>query len=65
MDTKTCTVCEVEKPINDYSKYRNKCKECTKQIKRDYYANNKEKWSIYYTNNKDKIIDKKENGIYK
>ena len=30
-----------------------------KQIKRDYYANNKENWSIYYTNNKDKIIDQK------
>ena len=56
---KICTLCEVENPLNDYSEYRNKCKECMKQIKRDYYSNNKENWSIYYTNNKDKIIDQK------
>ena len=56
MDMKICALCEVEKPLNDYSKYRNKCKECMKQIKRDYNNNHKQDQHIYYIENKDKII---------
>ena len=62
MDNKTCTVCKIEKHINNfYGKY-SECKGCNikRGVKRHY--NNKDKISIqqktYYEKNRDTIIQK-------
>ena len=62
MDNKICTVCNIEKHINNfYTKY-SECKDCNikRGIKR--YFDNKDKISIeqkiFYEKNRDKIIQK-------
>jgi len=34
--TKICTKCNIEKPINEFPKWRNKCKECRNEERRNY-----------------------------
>ena len=62
MDDKTCTVCIIEKHINNcYNKY-SECKDCNirRGVKR--YFNDKDKISIqqkiYYEKNRDKLLQK-------
>jgi hypothetical protein len=60
--TKKCKSCEKDKELTEYHKYKrnkdglkNKCKDCIKQIRKEYYKNNKEKIKEYQNNNKEKI----------
>lgn len=50
ISTKTCSKCRIEQPISNFSRNRSKkdglcnwCKECTKEMHREYYKKNKEK----------------------
>ena len=62
MDKKTCTVCKIEKQINNFNKKYSKCKACNikRGVKR--YSNNKDKISnqqkIYCEKNRDKLLEK-------
>ena len=62
MDTKMCTICNIEKHINDFYKKYSECKACNikRGVKR--YHNNKDKISnqqkIYYEKNRDKLLQK-------
>ena len=62
MDNKTCTVCKIEKHINNFYKRYSECKDCNikRGVKR--YFNNKDKISIqqkiYYDKNRDKLLQK-------
>ena len=65
MDNKTCTVCKIEKQINNFYKKYSKCKACNikRGVKR--YYNNKYRKSnqqkIYYEKNRDKLLEKQNN----
>ena len=60
MDKKTCTVCNIEKQINNFHKIYSECKGCN--IKRGVirYFDNKDKISMqqkmYYEKNRDKLF---------
>ena len=62
MDNKICTVCNIEKQIENFYKKYSECKAC--KIKRgvNRYYNNKDKISnqqkIYYEKNRDKLLQK-------
>ena len=62
MENKTCTVCIIEKHINNFYKKYSECKACNikRGVKR--YYNNKDKISnqqkIYYEKNRDKLLEK-------
>ena len=62
MENKTCTVCKVEKQINNFYKKYSECKafNIKRVIKR--YHDNKNKISIqqkiYYEKNRDKLLQK-------
>ena len=62
MDNKTCTVCSIEKHINNFYKKYSECKACNikRGVKR--YYDNKDKISIqqkaYYEKNRDKLLQK-------
>ena len=62
MDNKICTVCKIEKHINDFYKKYSECKACNikRGVKR--YHNNKDKISnqqkIYYEKNRDRLLQK-------
>ena len=66
MDTKTCTMCNIEKDINNFYKRYTECKDCnrTRGLKR--YYENKDKISnqqkIYYEKNREKILLQKQNN---
>lgn len=54
MKIKICTRCKIEKPLSEFPKhktmkdgYLNQCKECTKQIKKEWDKNNKEYRKLY------------------
>ena len=60
MDGKTCTMCNMEKHINNFYKRYSECKDCnrTRELKR-YYENkvkisNQQK--LYYEKNREKNI---------
>ncbi len=63
-DSKTCTICKIEKPVTAFMKrkdnYRNQCKEChnLRSIKyvRDNPEKRKESKRLSYIKNKDKIV---------
>ena len=52
MDTKTCTMCNIEKHINIFYRRYSECKSCNRTIGLKRYHENKEKVSnqqkIYY-----------------
>ena len=60
MDTKTCTMCNIEKHINEFYRKYSECRDCnrTKGLKR--YYENKDKISNqqkrYYEKNREKIL---------
>ena len=60
MDGKTCTMCNMEKHINNFYKRYSECKDCnrTRGLKR--YYKNKDKISnqqnLYYEKNREKNI---------
>ena len=65
MENKTCTVCKIEKQINNFYKKYSECKACNikRGVKR--YHDNKDKISnqqkIYYEKNRDKLLEKQIN----
>ena len=62
MDNKICTVCSIEKHINDFYKKYSECKACNIKSGVKRYHNNKDKISnqqkIYYEKNRDKLLQK-------
>ena len=65
MDTKTCTMCNIEKDINNFYKSFPECKDCncTRGLKR-YYGNKDKKSNqqkIYYEKNRGKNLLQKRN----
>ena len=62
MENKICTVCKIEKQINNFYKKFSECKACNikRGVKR--YHDNKDKISIqqkiYYEKNRDKLLQK-------
>ena len=62
MENKTCTVCKIEKHINNFYKKYTECKDCNikRSVKR--YVDNKGKISIHqkvnYVKNRDKLLQK-------
>ena len=64
MDTKTCTMGDIEKHIDNFYKKYSECKPCNikRGVKR--YFNNKDKISnqqkIYYEKNRDKLLEKQD-----
>ena len=66
MDTKTCSMCNKEKHINNVHKRYSQCRDCnrTRGLKR--YYENKDKISnqqkIYYEKNREKILLQKQNN---
>ena len=66
MDTKTCSVCKIEKHIkNIYRKY-SECKDCNRARGLKGYYENKDKLSnhrrIYYEKSRDRILLQKQNN---
>ena len=65
MDTKMCSICNIEKDINNFYKKDSECIDCnrTRGLKR--YYENKDKISnqqkIYYEKNREKILLQKKN----
>ena len=66
MNTKMCTICNIEKDINNFYKKYSESRDCnrTRGLKR--YYENKEKIStqqkIYYQKNREKILLQKQNN---
>ena len=66
MDTKVCTICNIEKDINKFYKKNSECRDCnrTRGLKR--YYENKDKISnqqkIYFGKNRDRILLQKQNN---
>ena len=60
MNTKTCTICNIEKHINDFYKKYTECIECNRARGLKRYYENKDKISnqqkVYYEKNKDRIL---------
>jgi len=63
---KTCTKCEIEKPISEYCDVRSQCKLCIKEYKKKYREKNKEMIRLdqkyHYEKNKKNIKNAEENG---
>ena len=66
MNTKTCTICNIEKDINDFYKKYTECIECNRARGLKRYYENKDKISnqqkIYYEKNREKILLQKQNN---
>ena len=63
MDTKTCTMCNIEKHINNFYKSYTECRDCnrTRGLK-PYYENNdnlSNQQKIYYEKNREKYSYRK------
>ena len=62
MENRTCTVCNIEKHINNFYKKYSECKACNIKRGVNRYYNNKEEISnqqkIYYEKNRDKLLEK-------
>ena len=59
MEKKVCTKCKGEKELSEFNKGRSECRLCSKEYKKEYSENNKDKIKKgkkkYRENNKDKI----------
>ena len=66
MNTKTCTICNIEKDINNFYKKYTECRECNRARGLKRYYENKDKISnqqkIYYEKNKDRILLQRQNN---
>ena len=66
MDTKTCTMCNIEKQINKFYKKCSECRDCNRArgLKRFYENKNKisNQQKIYYEKNRDSILLQKQNN---
>ena len=66
MDSKMCTICNIEKDINNFYKKYTECIECNRARGLKRYYGNKDKISnqqkIYYEKNREKILLQKQNN---
>ena len=66
MDTKTCTICNIEKDINNFYKKYSECRDCNRARGLKRYYENKDKISnqqkVYYEKNREKISLQKQNS---
>ena len=66
MDTKTCTICIIEKDINNFYKKYTECIDCNRARGLKRYYENKDKVSnqqkVYYEKNREKILLQKQNN---
>ena len=66
MNTKTCTICNIEKDINNFYKKYTECIECNRARGLKRYYENKDKISnqqkVNYGKNREKILLKKQNN---
>ena len=62
MDTKTCSMCNIEKHINSFYKKYSECRHCNRKRGLKRYYGNKDKISnqqkIYYEKKRKKILQK-------
>ena len=62
MEKKICTMCNIEKHINNFYKKHSECKACNIKRGAKRYYNTKDKISnqqkIYYEKNRDKLLQK-------
>ena len=65
MDTKTCTMCNIEKNINNFDRKYSECKHCNRARGLERYYDNKDKISnqqkLYYRKITDRILLQKQN----
>ena len=66
MDTKMCTICNIEKHINNFYKKYTECIDCNRARGSRRYYENKDKISnqekVYYEKNREKILLQKQNN---
>ena len=66
MDTKICTICNIEKDINNFYKKYSECIDCNRARGLKRYYEDKVKISnqrkIYYEKNRDRILLQKQNN---
>ena len=66
MDTKMCTICNIEKHINNFYKKYTECIDCNRARGLKRYYENKDKISkqqkIYYEKNREKRLLQKQNN---
>ena len=66
MDTKICSMCNIEKDINNFYKKYTECIECNRARGLKRYYENKDKISnqqkLYYEKNREKILLQKQNN---
>ena len=66
MNTKTCTICNIEKDINNFYKKYSECIDCNRARGLKRYYENKDKISnqqkVYYEKNREKIFLQKQNN---
>ena len=66
MNTKMCTICIIEKDINNFYKKYSECRDCNRTRGLNRYYENKEKKSnhqkIYYEENREKMLLQKQNN---
>ena len=66
MDAKTCSMCKIEKHINNFYKKYSECRDCNRARGLKRYYENKEKISnqqkVYYEKNREKILLQKQNN---
>ena len=66
MDTKICSMCKIEKHINNFYKKYSECRYCNRATGLKRYYENKDKISnqqkIYYEKNREKILLQKQNN---
>ena len=66
MDTKKCTMCNIEKHINNFYQKYLECRDCnrTRGLKRYYENRNKisNQQKVYYEKNREKILLQKQNN---
>ena len=66
MDTKTCTMCSIEKHVNNFYNKYSECKDCnrTRRLERYYESKrNSKQQKIYYEKNREKTLLQKQNNI--
>ena len=66
MDTKICSMCNIEKQINNFYKKYSECRDCNRARGLNRYYENNDKISnkqkIYYEKNRDRIFLQKQNN---
>ena len=64
---KVCSSCSIEKPNTEFYSGRRKCKDCYREVKRNYVKNKPEKVAEYrrkyYEENRESILEQKKDYI--